>query len=430
MAKADVEIRVGVDDKASKKLKGIGGQMERMSGSFRKAGIAMAAVGVAIAGVLVKMTMDYAKAGDEIAKMSKRIGVSTETLSKWKYMADLSGTSLSAMEKGMKKLSMSISDAKDGLMTYTREFEKININVRELEGLSPEDQFMRIAMAVAAIEDPMARASAAQKLFGRAGMELLPMLEGGAEGMKELAERASEFAVIFDEEAARAAEEFNDAITDLKGSLGKMGAAIAKEVMPDIKKFVEQVTGTIQKISEWIELNPQLVTGLKVVVGVLVGSGGLLIAFSLISRAIIAINAALIIMHSLSGPAGWALLAAGAGIAAAGIISVKNIMDDIMTAPVGPPAAGFHKDVQRFATGGIVTGPTMALIGEAGPEAVVPLGRGMGNTVHIHIGSYMGDESSLRAFSRKVKEIIGQDNRRTSFSGINRAEYFPGSSSV
>jgi len=29
----------------------------------------------------------------------------------------------------------------------------------------------------------------------------------------------------------------------------------------------------------------------------------------------------------------------------------------------------------RFATGGIVTGPTVGLIGEAGPEAVIPLDR-------------------------------------------------------
>lgn len=39
-------------------------------------------------------------------------------------------------------------------------------------------------------------------------------------------------------------------------------------------------------------------------------------------------------------------------------------------------------DIPRLAMGGIVTSPTLALIGEAGPEAVVPLGRGgVGGTV-------------------------------------------------
>jgi hypothetical protein len=46
-----------------------------------------------------------------------------------------------------------------------------------------------------------------------------------------------------------------------------------------------------------------------------------------------------------------------------------------------------------MAAGGIVTGPTLALIGEAGPEAVVPLsGRnaGMGNTYNINVNAGMG----------------------------------------
>ena len=52
----------------------------------------------------------------------------------------------------------------------------------------------------------------------------------------------------------------------------------------------------------------------------------------------------------------------------------------------------------------------------------------MGSTYNISIGNFMGDESSLREFSRRMQEIAAQDGRRTSFPGINRAEYFPGSS--
>jgi phage tail sheath gpL-like len=59
-----------------------------------------------------------------------------------------------------------------------------------------------------------------------------------------------------------------------------------------------------------------------------------------------------------------------------------------------------------MAAGGIVTGPTLALIGERGPEAVVPLrGRNsgaMGNNVTINVNG--GDPnavvSALRAYMR------------------------------
>jgi hypothetical protein len=43
--------------------------------------------------------------------------------------------------------------------------------------------------------------------------------------------------------------------------------------------------------------------------------------------------------------------------------------------------------IPRLADGGIVTGPTLALIGEAGPEAVIPLNRmgSMGNTFNVYV---------------------------------------------
>jgi hypothetical protein len=52
-------------------------------------------------------------------------------------------------------------------------------------------------------------------------------------------------------------------------------------------------------------------------------------------------------------------------------------------------------DIPKLANGGIVTAPTLALIGEAGPEAVVPLNRanGMGNNITINVNG--GDPNAV-----------------------------------
>lgn len=75
-------------------------------------------------------------------------------------------------------------------------------------------------------------------------------------------------------------------------------------------------------------------------------------------------------------------LAAGA---AAGGASLPSI-------PSGPSSGdgGIKREVPHLASGGIVTRPTFALIGEAGPEAIVPLDRagtlgGGGGESHVHI---------------------------------------------
>jgi hypothetical protein len=61
-------------------------------------------------------------------------------------------------------------------------------------------------------------------------------------------------------------------------------------------------------------------------------------------------------------------------------------------------------NIPMLAAGGIVTGPTLAMIGEAGPEAVVPLSRagefgmGGGNNVTIHVNG--GDPNAVVAALR------------------------------
>jgi hypothetical protein len=65
--------------------------------------------------------------------------------------------------------------------------------------------------------------------------------------------------------------------------------------------------------------------------------------------------------------------------------------------------------IPKLAKGGIVTRPTLALIGEAGPEAVVPLGKGGGmGTVNITINGAVDPVST----ARQIRQILDQDARR------------------
>jgi len=78
-------------------------------------------------------------------------------------------------------------------------------------------------------------------------------------------------------------------------------------------------------------------------------------------------------------------------------------------------AASLGVDVPKLAAGGIVTRPTIAMIGEAGPEAVVPLsGRnaGMGNTYNINVNAGMGTNGA-----QVGKEIVDAIKRFEKTSG-------------
>jgi hypothetical protein len=75
---------------------------------------------------------------------------------------------------------------------------------------------------------------------------------------------------------------------------------------------------------------------------------------------------------------------------------------------VNPPDI---KNIPRLAAGGIVSSPTLALIGEAGPEAVVPLSGSnrpnMGNniTINVHGGDPNSVVAALRTYMRQNGSI-------------------------
>ncbi len=81
------------------------------------------------------------------------------------------------------------------------------------------------------------------------------------------------------------------------------------------------------------------------------------------------------------------------------------------------PGTSVDFKIPMLAAGGIVTRPTLALVGESGPEAVIPLRRNAGladNTgggdVHIHVhGSYAGSKEQL---ARTVVDALNEAQNR------------------
>jgi len=120
--------------------------------------------------------------------------------------------------------------------------------VKDLIGLSPEDQFMKIGLAIADLEDPTLRAAAAQDIFGRAGTMLLPLFAEGSEGMKNLAEDAHKLGIIFDTEAAAKAAKLKDAQTALKKAVQGVAFAIVEDLVPHLTKLAEHSTDVFVNI--------------------------------------------------------------------------------------------------------------------------------------------------------------------------------------
>jgi hypothetical protein len=182
---------------------------------------------------------------DEQAKLAKRTGIAVEALQGFQVAADLSG--VQNLEGGLQRLSISLGDAAAGSATAIKAFETIGLSVDELMGMAPEDQFRAVASAISDIQDPAAQAAAAVDLFGRTGVELLPLF---ASNLEEVEARAARLGIVLSGDQTAAVEQMNDALSlvskTFDGIIGQVTANLAPVVTAlaeEFLSFVESFNG-------------------------------------------------------------------------------------------------------------------------------------------------------------------------------------------
>lgn len=286
----------------------------------RKAGLAFLAGGTAIAAALSGVVFQAARAGDELDKMSLRTGETVENLSRLGFAADISGTSLQAVEMGIRRLTRNMNDFKDGTGEAAEAFERLGIDVMAPTGelRTSLDVITEVADKINALGSEAEKTALAQELFGRSGANLLPLLKQGSAGIQELMDRADELGVVMSTKAASASAEFTDKMTELTTSLKMAGVELGQALLPAAQKIVEEFTKLISKFNKLDATTQKYIgTSAAAAAGASILGGGLLLLASRIPALITGLTAFRVILAGLPvllarGAAGFALLGASA----------------------------------------------------------------------------------------------------------------------
>lgn len=206
-----------------------------------KIGIGVTAAAGALA-YLVKSTID---AADEQSKLAQKTGISVEALSGLQYASDLAGVSTEDMATSIAKLSKNMAEAAAGSKEQAAAFAAIGVSVKDANGKlrSAEDVLADIADRFASYEDGAAKAALAQEFFGKSGTKLIPLLNGGAAGLRAMQEEAERLGIVLDTETARAAEEFNDTLTRIAASGQHLGIVMSQELLPVMQAIASELVG-------------------------------------------------------------------------------------------------------------------------------------------------------------------------------------------
>lgn len=230
MPKAKAQFEISAVDKTKGAFSSVSKGVSSLGNRIAGLGLALGAVGF---GAFIKNTID---AADNIAKLAQGTGLSIEDLSSLEHAATLSGASLESLSKAAKGVSIAALEAGNGLLTYTRIFDDLNVQYKNADGTlrGTKEIILDVADSMKGMTDITKRNALAVRLFGRAGQELIPLLVQGSEGIRAMQQEARDLGLELSTETAQAAEQFNDDLVRLKGAAAGAGIALTKDLLPSL----------------------------------------------------------------------------------------------------------------------------------------------------------------------------------------------------
>ncbi|MBV5268980.1 MAG: hypothetical protein JZU55_02515 [Afipia sp.] len=239
-------------------------------GDVAKASMAVVAAAVGAAAVAIGMSIKTAiDNADKVNKLSQSTGTTVEEFTKLSYAATLADVSQESLGKSLGKLSKAmVSAASDGAGPAGLAFQALGINVKNADGSLKDSSSVisEVAGKFEGYQDGAAKTALAIALFGKAGAEMIPLLNLGKQGLADSADEAEKFGLVLDKKTTAAAEAFNDNLK--KMDLIKQGlvTTITAKMLPAFEQFSEQLLEAKQNSALMNQAADGLVTIIKGVV--------------------------------------------------------------------------------------------------------------------------------------------------------------------
>jgi lambda family phage tail tape measure protein len=221
--------------------KGLTGAMRGLTGASAGLSGALGALAplLSVAG-LVGLAKGALDAGDKMNDLSQSTGVSVEALARFKKAAATSGTDIDSVAKAMGKLSKNMLDAATGSKQAAAPFKALGISVTDSKGkLKTADAvLLQIADRFKEMGKDPAKPGLAMKLLGRAGAEMIPLLNMGGDAIDKLSVKMT---TAFAEKA----DAYNDKLAGLSGRVGALGADLLIALLPALDAVTDAVTAGV-----------------------------------------------------------------------------------------------------------------------------------------------------------------------------------------
>lgn len=244
MASQSYKILISAKDKASATFRGLGkaaGGASKVVGGLAKgvatAGVAFTAASVAVAAI-ARSSFEFA---DAIGKVATRTGIATDTVQAFQIAAVESGVSVEIANKSLEKFTRSVGDAQRGLKTQADIFNDLGVSITDVNGETKSmDILLReVSDGMAGLKSQSEKATVAANLFGRAGGQIVDILDNGGASFDHFIDKAKAYGLILSEKGIRQSEKFNDTLAFINRQFKTATASISIAFLPILQNLAE-----------------------------------------------------------------------------------------------------------------------------------------------------------------------------------------------
>lgn len=206
---------------------------------MKRIGATVGTAAIAAVAAFAAMGKAAVDSADQLNKLSQSTGVPVEALSQLKYAAELSNLNIDDLSSALARLSRTASEAAQGSKSQADAFRRIGLSAKDSSGhlKSTDELLLEVAEQFSQYQDGVAKAALAQEIFGKSGAQLIPFLNQGREGIDALRKEADALGLTLSSDTARAAGEFNDNLTRLKGVVQGVVNQFVREMLPALEAF-------------------------------------------------------------------------------------------------------------------------------------------------------------------------------------------------
>ena len=167
-------------EKAAKGIEILGGAFGKLVGAFSAASLIDRGVSS-----LMKLGTEAIASASHILDLKDQTGLATDTLQRFAYIEERTGTSTDALANAAFKLGLEWSKNREAV-------EALGLNYDELSAKSPEDKFIAVTSRLAGMTDAEERNRLAVELLGKTWKEVAPAAVAGIEKIGQAAHVSSE----------------------------------------------------------------------------------------------------------------------------------------------------------------------------------------------------------------------------------------------